>query len=377
MSFGSSPSRALRFRAALLFCLFTLLLLPSAALGEAQIVVKGDTLRGRVAELTADGVVFEPTYGAGSIEIPWADIERLETENSIELMYGDDGEASGRILGVRDGQVILGSSDGTTQSVDTSEIFYSQPDDFSESVMDRLRSRFRHWTAALGAGIAYTESTTDKASGSLDLRMLREEGPTRLLLEGGFRYANEKDKGEDRSVTENRLYGLARGEYDVTERFYSYLSTRATHDADLDLALRLEPRGGAGYHVVKSPDLNFSTDVGLAWVYEDYYGDDFIEGAFPLERSRGNENHWAIAFGARANAKLPYGALWRASAEYLPAVDDWADDYLARFETAVDFPLLEWLAFTAALRDEYDNTPAKGKERNTLTTTAGLSFRFP
>ena len=26
---------------------------------------------------------------------------------------------------------------------------------------------------------------------------------------------------------------------------------------------------------------------------------------------------------------------------------------------------------------EYDNTPAEGSERNTLTTTAGLSFRFP
>jgi hypothetical protein len=143
-----------------------------------------------------------------------------------------------------------------------------------------------------------------------------------------------------------------------------------------NLALRFEPRGGGGLHVVKSHDFNFSTDVGLAWVYEDYYGDEFINGNSGPERRRGNDNHWAVAFGAQADAKLPYGTLWRARAEYLPAVDDWKDDYIARFETAVDFPLLEWLSFTVALRDEYDNTPADGNERNTLTTTGALSFRF-
>jgi hypothetical protein len=173
------------------------------------------------------------------------------------------------------------------------------------------------------------------------------------------------------------MYGFARGEYDFTERFFDYVSFRATHDAIQHLGVRLEPRGGAGVHLIKGPDLNFSTDVGIVWIYEDYYGDEFVDGFFPLERSRGRDDHFAIAFGAQADAKLPYGALWRAHAEYLPAVDDWGHDYLARFETGLDFPLLEWLAFTVAIRDEYDNTPADGTERNTFTTPAGLSFRFP
>ena len=151
---------------------------------------------------------------------------------------------------------------------------------------------------------------------------------------------------------------------------------RATHDAIQSLAVRLEPRGGAGYHVIKSDDFNFSTDVGVTWIYEDYFGDEPI-GDGPLERSRGNSNNWAIAFGAQADAQLPYGAVWRIRAEYLPAVDDWAHDYIARGETSLDFPLVEWLSFVVTARDEYDNTPAEGAERNTFTTTAALSFRFP
>ncbi len=349
---------------------------PLRAAAEDTVTVKGDTLRGRVADVTSDGVEFEPIHGAGAIAIPWTDLEGIETEESLTVMYGDDGESAGRIVGVRDGRLLLASGDGSSEAIATGELFHAYPADFGDSVMDRLRSQFRYWNAAFDAGAAYTDSTIDRASGFAALRITRAHGPTRFLIEGDARYTNEKEKGERRSVTENRIFGFTRGEYDVTERLYSYASVRATHDTVQNLSLRFEPRGGGGVHVVKSQDFNFSTDVGLAWIYEDYYGDEFIVGNSGPERGRGSENHWAVAFGAQADAKLPYGTLWRARAEYLPAVDDWEKNYLARFETALDFPLLEWLAFTVALRDEYDNTPAEGTERNTLTTTAALSFRF-
>jgi hypothetical protein len=73
---------------------------------------------------------------------------------------------------------------------------------------------------------------------------------------------------------------------------------------------------------------------------------------------------------------LPYGAILRGRAEYLPAVDDWQDNYLARAETSLDMPLLNWLAFRFALADEYDSTPAPGSQRNKFTSTVGFAIRF-
>jgi hypothetical protein len=373
---GFGASRATRRAWVAGFWIAVVLCAPLLATAEDRVTVDGDTLRGRVADVTADGVEFEPAYGSGTISIPWEDVEGLESEEPLTVMHGDDGESVGRIVGFRDGRLLIASGDGSSESIEADALFHAYPADFGASVMDRLRSRFRYWAAALDAGAAYTDSTTDRASGYAALRITREHGRTRLLIEGDARYTNEKEQGERRSITENRIFGFTRGELDVTDRLYAYLSTRATHDSVQNLALRLEPRGGGGLHLVKSHDFNFSTDVGLAWIYEDYYGDEFINGNSGPERRRGNDNHWAVAFGAQADAKLPYGTLWRARAEYLPAVDDWKDDYIARFETAVDFPLLEWLSFTVALRDEYDNTPADGNERNTLTTTGALSFRF-
>ena len=343
------------------------------------VVVKGDTLRGTVVDLTPDGAVFEPIHGTGSIVIPWADIEALRSDSEFAIMYGDDGEAQGRLLEVLDGggSLLVGTEGGAAQRIEPGALFKTfRGGDLDASFLDRMRSTFRYWEASLDAGAAYNSSATETVLGTAGIRLFRDKGPTRLLLEGSGRYGNQKDRGEERSVTENVVIGFLRGEYDVSDRVYTYVSTRGTHDAIQHLALRFEPRAGAGAHIVRSERFNLSADVGGAWIYEQFFGTEPIEGT-PLKLNRGRNNFWTIAFGTQADAQLPFGTIWRGRAEYLPAVDDWANDYLIRAETSLEFPLLEWMAFRVALIDEYDNTPAPGARRNRVTTTAALSFRFP
>ena len=355
------------------------LLAPALAAAQATLGVKGDVLRGRVVDLTPEGVEFAPIHGEGRLVVEWADVESLETDASHAVMHGDAGEAHGRVLGFIGGRwLLVGDAPETAQRIDVGSLFHAfGSEEFDGSLRDRLRSRYRYWTASLDAGAAITDGTTDQALAFAALRIDRKRAPTHWLLEGAARYATEKERGEPRGVTENVIWGLARGERDLGERWFGYGSVRAAHDAEQKLSLRLEPRAGVGVHVEKSPARNLSTDVGVAWIYEDFFGDEPVPGAAPLDRSRGHENYWSIAFGAQADAELPFGAVWRARAEYLPAVDDWVRDYLARAETSIDFPLLEWLAFKVAVADEYDNTPAPGASQNKLTTTASLSLRFP
>ncbi|MEM7411849.1 MAG: DUF481 domain-containing protein [Myxococcota bacterium] len=352
----------------------------SAAHAEDIVVVKGDSLRGTVVDLTPAGAVFEPIHGAGSIVIPWADIESIQSSTEFGILYGDDGEAQGQLLDVLDdgNSLLIGTEGGAAQRIEPGTLFRTFRDGaVNATLMDRLRSTFRYWEASFDAGAAYNSSATETVLGTTGLRLFREKGPTRFLLEGSGRYGNQKSRGEERSVTENVVIGFLRGEYDFTDRLYGYASLRGTHDAIQHLALRGEPRAGAGAHIVRSDRFNFSADVGGAWIYEQFFGTEPIDGLPPLKRNRGRNNYWTIAFGAQADAQLPFGTIWRGRAEYLPAVDDWERDYLIRAETSLEFPLLEWLAFRVALIDEYDNTPAEGARRNRVTTTAALSLRFP
>ena len=83
------------------------------------------------------------------------------------------------------------------------------------------------------------------------------------------------------------------------------------------------------------------------------------------------------AIGGDLEADLPYGSKIRLGAEYLPEVSDWQGDYLIRAFADWTTPLLGWLDFKIAILNIYNNRPADDDtERNTFTTTAGLSFRF-
>ncbi len=352
------------------------LLVPVVAAGQGKLVSKGDTIHGHVADVTAEGVVFEPAQGKGSIAVKWADVESLETDGPYTVLHGDAGEARGRILGFEGGEFLLiGDGPANAERVDVGALVHAYDEGKATgSWVERMRGRLRFWKATLDAAAAYTDSTTDTTAGTLGMLIDRKKAPTHFLFEAGAHYADENEQHEERTITENTLFAFGRGELDLTEHVYTYASSRFTHDNSQHLALRSEPRAGAGYHFIKSKTRNFSTDVGLAWISESYFGDEFI--AVGNDRARGRNDFWAIAFGTQADAVLPYGSLWRARAEYLPAVDDWQNEYLARAETSLDMPMLQWLAFRLAFSDEYDNTPAPGAQHNKFVTTAGFAIRF-
>src|SRR5262245_52686188 len=77
------------------------------AAGEERLRSKGDTLHGNIADLTADGVIFEPGYGKGKLAVKWADVETVESDGSFTVLHGEEGEAHGRILGLEGGKWLL------------------------------------------------------------------------------------------------------------------------------------------------------------------------------------------------------------------------------------------------------------------------------
>jgi len=356
---------------------------PLAAFAQGTLGAKGDTIHGRVADLTSDGVVFEPASGKGQLVVKWEDVQSLETEGAYTILYGGDGEVRGRILGYENGNLLVGDSLDRAERVEVTALFHAYDQSKATGTwVEGMRSSLRFWIASLDASAAYTDSTTDTTAGALGMLIERKKAPTHFLFEAGAKYAdeNEQDDGNpatenpNRRITENTLFAFTRGELDLTDRWYTYASSRFTHDNQLHLSLRAEPRAGAGYNWIKSKTRNFSTDVGVGWIYEDFFGDEFI--TFGDDRRRGDDDFWTIAFGAQGDIVLPYESILRGRAEYLPAVDDWQDDYLARAEASLDVPMLQWFAFRFRIADEYDNTPAPGAQHNKFSTTAGLAIRF-
>jgi putative salt-induced outer membrane protein YdiY len=330
----------------------------------AEVTVKGEDLPGVVVGITSGGLRFETAYGKGAIEIPWADVEQVSSDRSWVVLNGDDGLVRGRLLGIEEGQLLIGSDPATAARIDPGTIHrVFTEEEYADSTWDALRSRYRYWSGDFSLTGGLTQATTDSSNLASDLQIERRKDPTRLLATASYRYSDTKEKGFSRTKNDNAVRGLLRGEYDVSDRTYTYASATAEYDEVQSLSIRTVPKLGVGYRIIRTEKAELNADVGPSYVYERFFGGD-------------TNDYFAIAFGSSCRYEMPWSAKFECRGEYLPAVDEWADNYLLRGLAQLSVPLLEWMSFRFKVEDEYTSQPADDADHNRLTVTAGLGVTF-
>jgi len=340
----------------------TILSVSTASAGE--VFTKDQGLEGSVVGVTAEGVEFETVYGKGAILIQWSDIEMIRSDKEFLVLYGEAEEAIGRIWGLENDKLMLGPSRASAIRIPVGQIYRSiTHDQYEKSRLEWLRARYRYWTANYDLAFAFTDATTDTTSFSTALELRRKKRPTDFFFGAYYFFGSTKESGGSRATTENRLFGRTRLDRDLTDRSFAFGQVSAEYDEIQNLSLRTDPVAGVGYRFVAREKLTISGRSGPGYVYQRYFGGD-------------TEDYFTILFGGDLEADLPYGSKFRWSAEYLPAVPDWKDNYLIRTTADWTMPIIGWLDFKIAVFDTYNNQPPPGTDRNSLTTTAGVSFRF-
>jgi hypothetical protein len=356
------------------------LVLSAAAAVADQVTSKGTVLQGKVTGLSSGGIVFEPEYGKGVITIDWKDVEDLKTESAFQVLYGDDLEADAPLQGYSDGKVLVGGDPTTATAIPTADLHSAialGPDGLTWQ--DDLRSTFRYWDGSADLGLNLQQATTDTFGFLVGISATRTKDPTRLIMAANYRYSTQKQRDKKTTTIEDRLFGTIRGEYAFTERLYGFASGDATYDAIQKLSIRGIPKAGLGYLLweekLEETKRNFlSAEAGGAWVYEKFFESTCNTAAgTPRPGCDTENNYFAVAFGAAGAYYLPYGAFIGGRLDYLPAVDDFVNDYLLRAGVDLTAPVYGPIAAKFSLLNEYDNTPAQGTAYNSLYLALGIS----
>ena len=343
--------------------MFLSLGLAATGLG-AEIAVKGQDLEGSVMGFTAEGVAFETVYGKGAIVIPWADAERLQSEKEIVILYGEEELAIGRACGLKDGKLLVGESPEKATQIPVEQIYRSLTrEKYETSRLEAMRVRYRYWNANFDLAFSYTEATVETNAFAVALEFERKKKPTELFLGAYYRYATTQTQGEDRIKNEDRIFGRGRLDYTLSDRLFSFGAVSAERDEIQQIRFRTDPNVGLGYRFIKRENLIISGRTGPGYVYQKYFDGQ-------------TNDYFTILFGGDLDANLPYGSKLRIRVEYLPAVDDWTDNYLVRGGLDFTVPIIGWLDFKFTIFDIYNSQPPPGTKRNSFITTAGLSFRF-
>jgi hypothetical protein len=348
----------------LMLCLSVLAAMAVRPAHADELRSKGTTLSGTLQNVSAKEVAFDTEYGKGTVTVKMEDVEDLRTDGRFIAVYGPSGRATGRVLSLRDGTLVVGDDEASAVSIDLADLHaivgIEGPED---TFANNMRRRLALWDGVFDLGFGITRATTDTTTFTTGFLADRKKKPTRFTFQAGYRYGKQKDEDGDTSKTEDELMGLIREEYDFAPRWFAFGSLDAERDTIEELSVRVVPKAGVGYRIWEATNGLFQVEAGGAYVYEDYFGDNTNE-------------YFSLVLGKLIEYDLPFfGSHFHWRTDYLPAVDDWSD-YLVRSEAALLVPMYKFLSLKFAIADEYDSTPGEDSDKNSFESSLGLAVVY-
>jgi putative salt-induced outer membrane protein YdiY len=326
-----------------------LTLLATAARADEVRLKNGDRLTGKITSAEG-GKLKLTTKAAGDLTIDLKDVETFSTDAPIAVHLKDRTVVSQRMDSAQPGTIQPAGEGAAGGTVSLSDVESINPN----------RDR---WTGSVVIGGLIIRGNSDTTSLNVNAEVTRRTLDDRLSGSASYIFSRERDpdSGDDTTTADN---WSAAGKYDYffTKKFYGFASLRGEHDRIADLDLRLTPSVGVGYQWIESPDLNFNTEAGLAWVYEEY-------------SNAGNDDHVAARLAYHVDKKFNERVALRHNLEYLPSLED-GGDFNVTADLGVRTTLTKNMFTELKVEWKYDATPAPGAAKNDQRFLLGVGWSF-
>ena len=144
---------------------------------------------------------------------------------------------------------------------------------------------------------------------------------------------------------------------------YGYLDTRYEKDAVAELDRRVTVGAGGGYQWIESDKMNFSSELGLASLYEKY------------DNQTDSNSEISMQLGYHFDRKLAENIVFINDLTYYPALQKFSDYYLTTTaEIRTKFSKAFFMNVKSILN--YDATPAQGRHKTDIKYFLGLGYSF-
>ena len=322
------------------------------ASGDEVRFKNGDRITGKITSAEG-GKLKITTKVAGDVAAELKDVETFSTDAPAAVHLKDGTVVRERITAGDAGSIRAGGAggdEGGGRSVALADVESINPN----------RDR---WTGSVVAGGLITRGNSNTTSLNVNAEASRRTLQDRLSGSGSYIFSRERspDTGDNNTTADN--WSLA-GKYDyfITKKFYGFASLRAEHDRIADLDLRLTPSLGVGYQWVETPELNFNTEAGLAWVYEEYDDAD-------------SEDHVAARLAYHVDRKFNERVSLRHNLEYLPSLED-LGDFNVIADLGVRTTLTKNMFTELKVEWKHDSSPAPDAAKNDQRFLLGVGWSF-
>lgn len=325
------------------FALLAALAATTAVASADQITFKnGDKLTGKITTMEG-GKMKIATAVAGEVVVDMKDIVTFSTDAPIDIRTADGKAVSVQATSAEADQIKAGEE----------VIAFTN--------IAKINPPAEVWTGAVvvAGQIVRGNTRTDDLAINIDAALRRNNASVndRTSLLAAYNLGIENKI----TTTDNWLAG---GKYDkfFDPKFYGYGIMKVEHDRIADLDFRLSPGVGVGYQWVESPDMNFNTEAGVSYIYEEY-------------GSGGSEDNISARLAYHFDKKLAEKLSFFHNFEIVPAFED-PHDFNLTTDAGIRADLTK--SFFAQFRVEWkhDATPAPGADKNDYRYLLGIGWRF-
>lgn len=326
------------------------LALASSALGDEIQFINGDRLTGKIKS-AADGKMVISTDVAGDVTVDMTKVKTFTTTEPIEMHVGEKNVIKTTVAAGPQGSVQAAAGGGIAGGpIAIKDIKTINPPPVK-------------WTGAIAANGLLTRGNSNTENFGLTIDAQRRAEQDRITFGAGYLYGRQKDPGTGvRSTTTDNWFLLGKYDYFFSKRFYGFLTSRVEHDRIAALNLRFTPAGGVGYQWIEKPEMNFLTEAGLAWVYEDFENAE-------------SDDHFALRLAYHFDKKLNGKVNFFHNLEYLPSIED-VSDFNLNTDAGVRVTLTKNMFTEFKIEWKHDNEPAPGAAENDLRYLLGVGWAF-
>lgn len=331
-----------------------LIIFAQTSVGDEILFKNGDRLTGKIVHLVDGKMIFKSSV-AGDVTVNLADIQTLSSDDAIEVNLKDNTGFNQKVLSGQAGRFnIVGTETVKAQEFAVADIVSINPP----------AKPIPKWIGSISAGFTSTHGNTKTETISASGNMTKRTEKDRTQISADYAKGEQEDRttGADETIED---WWRAKGKYDYffSKKKYAYVDGRYEKDAVAELDRRVIIGGGGGYQWIESADMNFSTEIGLASLYEKF------------DNQTDSNSELSTQLGYNFDKRLTGNTKFTHDLTYYPALDKFSDYFLT--STAgirTDFSSNFFATFKTIFN--YDETPAIGSHKTDVKYFLGLGYSF-
>lgn len=333
--------------------IFAVVAVTAAMTASADLIVfkSGARLTGKVDRIEGGEIKFT-SDDVGEVKIKQDKVEAITTEANNTILYNDK-TTEQAVVCMTNGQYTASG-----KSLDMANVKAVNPE-----------PEAWHGSVNLSASAARGNTVSENVSLLADLKRRWESD--RLTADGGYYFAQNGTDNDNKRKTEDRIDLGAQWDHFWVGKLYSYVNGRYERDGINDLQYRYRLGLGLGYQWLEGQVFestgkwSFSQEAGGTYIKEKY---EHVKDDDRLAFRYAHHLEWV----PRWVDKLAF----THNFEYLPDVDDWADNYLIDTDVGFTYALIGAWQLLGKVEWDYNSNPGPSTKSSDFRYLLGLGYKW-